>query len=330
MPCTTHRAGTRSAACTAWIFAAALGCDDYTRCAEPDPARIAALPALLSETGLYADAARELADGVERFRPLEALWSDGADKERFIWLPPGAVIDTSDMDSWQFPAGTKLWKTFIRDRVRVETRLLQKLPGGWTAAAYIYEDDGSDAQLTAAGAENVLGTEHDVPAASQCPACHRGRESFVLGFSAIQLAHEAESPDELTLRRLVEAGLLSEPPSREPHIPGTATQRSALAYLHANCGHCHNSARPDRAEERCFDPENDLDFWLRVDSLSSPQQTPTYRSGRENDCIDPGDPQSSQMLRRMSRRAGGQMPPLATERVDERAVSLLQRWIGEM
>jgi hypothetical protein len=335
MPSSLQPAGTRRRARTAWSLAcfalAVFGCDDYTRCEAPDPDQMAALPALLSETGLYENAELEiLAEGVERFRPLEALWSDGAEKERYIWLPPGAMIDTSDMDDWRFPAGTKLWKTFIRDGVRVETRFLHKLrqsADSWTAAAYIYSEDGSEAQLTAAGADDVLGTEHDVPAASQCPACHGGRESFVLGFSAIQLAH---AQAELTLARLVEANLLSDPPEREPRIPGSETQRAALAYLHANCGHCHNSARPPQREERCFDPENDLDFWLRINSLSTPQQTPTYRSGIEHNCIDPGDPESSQMIRRMSRRGGGQMPPLATELVDQRAVSLLRRWIDEM
>jgi len=292
----------------ALLTIAALGCGDYTRCEEPDPKRLAPLPALLSETGLYADAAREvLADGVLRYRPLAELWSDGAEKERFIRLPPDALIDTRDMDNWRFPAGTKLWKTFIRDGVRVETRILHKLdasPDSWTAAAYVYLEDGSDAQLTAAGAEDVLGTEHDVPAASQCPACHRGRESFVLGFSAIQLAHELEL--------LVEQDLLSDPPARAPHLPGSATERAARAYLHANCGHCHNSARPPQGAERCYDPENDLDFWLRVDGLGSAQTTPTQA-----------------MIRRMSRRGGGQMPPLATELVDERAVALLRRWLDE-
>jgi hypothetical protein len=310
----------RKLACLASLTIA-LGCDDYTRCEAPDPASIAALPALLSETGFGTGTP---------FRPLEALWSDGAEKERFILFPPDSQIDTSDQDNWQFPAGTKLWKTFIRDGVRVETRLLHKLADSWAAAAYVYFEDGSDAQLTAAGADDVLGTEHDVPAASQCPACHRGRESFVLGFSAIQLAHEADAPDELTLTRLVEQDLLSDPPARAPRIPGSATQRAALGYLHANCGHCHNSARPPQGDERCFDPENDLDFWLRFDSLRSVEQTPTYRSGAEHNCIDPGDPNSSQMIRRMSRRAGGQMPPLATELVDERAVALLRRFIDEM
>src|SRR6185436_16418070 len=51
-------------------------------------------PATLSETGLYCDISRLVpATGVRSFRPRFALWSDGAQKRRFIQLPPGTQID---------------------------------------------------------------------------------------------------------------------------------------------------------------------------------------------------------------------------------------------
>src|SRR5688572_15557345 len=67
-------------------------------------------PALLSETGLFTarvDGQLMLAEGVREFQPKYALWSDGALKNRYIYLPPGTQIDTSDEDHWVFPAGTK-------------------------------------------------------------------------------------------------------------------------------------------------------------------------------------------------------------------------------
>lgn len=317
----------------ALLALAALGCDDYRRCEQPPREQLAAMPALLSETGLYANAeTEELASGVRSFRPASELWSDGAQKARWIWLPPGAQIDTRDMDDWQFPRGTKLWKQFTRDGTRVETRLLHKLgdePDSWIGAAYAFRDDDSDAELTIEGVTDARSTPHDVPAASQCAGCHRGRSSFALGFSAIQLAHASE-PEGVALSELFAAGLLTDPPADEPRIPGDATERAALAYLHANCGHCHNSARPEQGAERCFDPENRLDFWLRTDSLEQVSDTPTYESATAHDCVDPGRPDSSQMIRRISDRDDSAMPPLATEQVDVRAVALLRRWIEQM
>src|SRR4051812_6813468 len=122
-------------ACTLCLVAPA--CDPPDACDDIAPSELALVPILLSQTGLYADIGSELvADGVLPFAPAFPLWSDGADKRRYVFLPPGQVIDSSRMDSWGFPEGTKLWKELTRDGVRIETRLLQKVgPDGadWVA-----------------------------------------------------------------------------------------------------------------------------------------------------------------------------------------------------
>jgi hypothetical protein len=46
--------------------------------------------------------------------------------------------------------------------------------------------------------------------------------------------------------------------------------------------------------------------------------------------IDPGNAGSSELLTRISRRGPGQMPRLATNRVDEKAAAILHRWITAM
>src|SRR5690606_34275934 len=106
------------------------GCFTAQKC--PPPRGLPeGLPKRLSETGLYRDIRKgELAEGVRFYVPRFELWTDGAEKRRWIALPPGTRIDTSDMEDWQFPVGTKLWKEFVRDGVRVETRLLQKTGPG--------------------------------------------------------------------------------------------------------------------------------------------------------------------------------------------------------
>src|SRR5688572_31331042 len=74
----------------------------------------------LSRTGLYSDvASRKLADGVMEFEPRYPLWSDEAEKHRFIYLPPERQIDSANPDRWNFPAGTRLWKEFVQHGVLV-------------------------------------------------------------------------------------------------------------------------------------------------------------------------------------------------------------------
>lgn len=312
----------------------ACACNDFRRCAAPSPQQLAQLPQRLSETGLYADQATgTLAPGVRAFAPRYALWSDGASKRRWVLLPPGERIDTRDMDSWQFPQGTRLWKEFTRDGVRVETRLLQKVgpeEGDWAAVAYVWNPEQTAAEATPAGAADANGTPHDVPSASECMGCHGGTRSRVLGFSAIQLAYDAPA-GMLDLQGLLSEGALTAPPEGPLAVPGNETERAALGYLHANCGHCHNQRRPEQNGARCFAPQNELDFWLRVDRLGSVQETPTYQSAvGSGGPIEPGNPDDSRLIHRVSTRDDASMPPLGTEVVDTRTVELLRRWMQQL
>jgi hypothetical protein len=312
--------------------AAPLGCaSDYRICAPPELPRLAQLPDRLSQTGLHASG--DSPPIVARpYTPAFELWSDGASKRRWIHLPAGARIDTSDMNAWQFPEGTRLWKEFSRDGVRVETRLYAKVgpaPEDWAAAAYLWAPDQSDARLTVAGASNALGTPHDVPPAAHCPACHGGSASRILGFSAVQLDHAAPA-GQLDLEDLIAEGLLTAPPpARRPAIPGDAQERATLGWLHANCGSCHNPARPASTEPRCYDPRNRLDLSLRAGALDDRRDLGVYRTAINFFYIRPGRAAESPLYIRLSsrRHEGWGMPPLASEQIDPVAVERIRGWI---
>jgi hypothetical protein len=284
------------------------------------------LPERLSETGLYSDLASDaIAPGVRPYRPRFELWSDGAEKRRWLALPEGTQIDSADPDDWVFPDGVRVWKEFSRDGVRIETRLIAKVGSEWLAQAYVWRDDESDAMAAPAGHIEARGTSHDVPAAGECAGCHGGRNSFVLGISAVQLGYDAPS-GELDLADLNAASALAVPVSDSVALPGNEVTQSALGYLHANCGHCHNSAAPARP---CLDP-GVPDFWLRIDGLASVESTSTYTSAVDG-AITPGDPDGSSVIRRMSRRSiPGRMPPLGSRVVDHQSIETLRTWISSL
>ena len=99
-----------------------------------------------------------LGEGVRAYAPKYTLWSDGATKRRWFYLPPGKKIDTSDMNYWRYPPGTKAWKEFTRDGVRVETRMLYKAgpePTDWVMIAYQWKSDLSDAVALPGGLDNA-------------------------------------------------------------------------------------------------------------------------------------------------------------------------------
>jgi len=312
-------------------------------------------PPSLAQTGLYTDIVNKvIATEARSFAPQFPLWSDGADKHRWIILPPGSSIDTSTMDEWQFPIDTKLFKEFVRDGKRIETRMLHKIagsagsnaapspcggaPGTWRAMTYVWNDDETDAEATFYGVDDARDTAQDVPAVKDCIACHGGARDFVLGFSAIQLAHD---DTDLSIDTLVAAGTLSNPvPMDELIVPGDDPTRSAIGYLHGNCGHCHNAYRNDDASEICLSPEyTSLQLKLYVDDLVSVGDTAVWRTavgerGHRFDgasrLIEPGDASKSLISRRMRRRDDEQMPPLATESVDVDGLQVVNDWIESL
>jgi hypothetical protein len=272
-------------------------------------------PARLSETGLYATGGADLAADIVPYTPAYPLWSDGAEKRRWIRLPPGEPIDTSNADEWNFPVGTKLWKEFRVGARRVETRMLWRLdagPDGWLAVAYAWRADDRDADLALGGASNVLGTDHDIPAARTCVGCHGGHASFVLGFSAVQLAHGARDSHDMALDGLARANLVTLPVAAPAIAPGSPVAAAALGYLHANCGSCHHSHRPRRATWLAPSATS-FDAWLRVgDTTAAERLAPVARD----------------LLDRMT--GWRHMPPLATKHVDPGGVAALRAWLSVM
>ncbi len=298
-----------------------------------------ALPEKLSETPLYEDiVAKTVHPALQLYRPEFELWSDGADKQRWVYIPECSSVDTTDMNNWDVPVGTRFFKEFSVEGKRIETRIISRIsegPRDFAYASYLWNTAETEAtRVDIKGIENALGTSHDVPSKDACFRCHGshalggGRPSRGLGFSAIQLAHADSGLD---LFAMAEAGVISHAPERLPTIPGDDTERAALGYLHANCGNCHNDSK-DRI------PQVTLDLWLNV-GLSSVEETAAWRTAVDQPTqlfkdqhvsgrAIPGNPTESAMLYRMAQRGNNaQMPPLATEVSDPEGIAVVSDWI---
>ena len=326
-----------SAALVGLMIVLGAGCEDdedFTVCSPLSAAELAELPQTLSQAGLFADMDTEaLAEGVFAYKPRFTLWTDGATKRRWIFVPEGEQIDTSDMNEWRFPAGTKLFKEFTRDGVRVETRLMLKTGAGddeWVASSYLWAQDQRDATLFSEGGDNQLGTPHDVPSAASCSGCHDGRTSRALGFSAVQLGY---TPPEgfVTINDLKAATVLPEAVPELHELPANSVDAEALGYLHANCSHCHNTNRPASGGARCYDPQEDFDFSLPAAGVASVGDAPAYRSGVSEQVIQPGNAAQSELIQRFTaQRAQQRMPALGTEIIHAHGEDLLTRWINQL
>jgi len=309
----------------------------------PDPAACTAFDAggsrLLSHTGLYANIlARTLAPDVLRFEPAFALWSDGAEKQRFLKLPKGTQIDTSDMDHWRFPVGTRIFKEFALNGVLLETRLIERTGNSgqssdYSLSSFVWLANQCDAVETFVGATSVLGTSHDVPSSRECSSCHAGEPGRVLGFSAIQLSKPGLPPTLLSVSR---SGWLTNPPPSgvDYPVPGDPVARAALGYLHANCGHCHN---PQVWPPNVLSQDLRLNVADRTPESTTIWQTtvgqPTqwFHASGIIDRIAAGDPDASAIAYRIAYRIGyPQMPPVATKVVDAAGVAAIRAWIASI
>ena len=293
-------------------------------------------------TGLYSDwATKTVASSARQYDPGLHLWSDGANKTRWIYLPPGTKIDTSDMNQWMFPPGTKVWKEFVVGGVRLETRLIWKRPSGaWYFTVYRWSADGSSSttELTT-GELDADDHGYEIPTQSACYDCHNGRLDAVLGFEALALSTPQASG--VTMASLTAGNLLTAPPPSPLKIPGDATAVAALGYLHMNCGvSCHN---------RDFGQAGYTNSLMRLDdtTLASVMTTDTWTTGMGVNAnfpvagltnpkdFAPCNPGGSSAYYRMNHRdgvdgapTGTQMPPKISHKVDTEGAAMIAAWLN--
>jgi hypothetical protein len=199
----------------------------------------------LACTGLYSDfTTKTIATTAKAYDPGLDAWNDGATSLHFIFLPPGTKIDTSDMNEWTFPVGTKAWQQLTLSGQIVETRFYWKRGAeDWVRGSYAWSSDGTSATYLPSGQTDVGGGSYSIPTADQCDQCHAGRIDRLLGFEAVSLSQSSASGLDMTA--LLAGSLLTTPPSAALVIPddGTGLGAPALGWLHGNCGtSCHNTS----------------------------------------------------------------------------------------
>jgi glucose/arabinose dehydrogenase len=99
----------------------------------------------------------------------------------------------------------------------------------------------------------------------------------------------------------------------------------AKSYLHSNCAICHVEAGGGNALI-------ELEFNTPLDKMRLLDVKPQHHTFGIPDArlIAPGDRFRSVLLQRMRRRGPNQMPPLATNDVDDEAVELMRAWIESL
>ncbi len=119
--------------------------------------------------------------------------------------------------------------------------------------------------------------------------------------------------------------LVSKPHLANPYVEGPDLELRVRSYLHANCAQCHVGAGGGNSQM-------DLDFAKPIATGKVINALPVHDKFKIRNAriVAPGDPGRSVLLKRIGLRGRGQMPQLATVRVDRTAVDLLTRWIRSL
>ncbi|MBI2480475.1 MAG: PQQ-dependent sugar dehydrogenase [Planctomycetia bacterium] len=368
----------------------------------------AAFPKLLSETGLFTSVpGHQVAPGLIPYSVNAPLWSDGAAKDRYLYLPPTtgerdeekpATITMTNNRGWDFPDRTVLVKSFALEKPDeagtsrwIETRLLTRQQGEWSGYSYAWNDEQTDAVLVAnegMDREFAVTSSHDesqkqawrFPSRTECMVCHSRAANYVLGTSTLQMnkehdyggvhAHQLEALAFLGLLQvawpadakkrlgeLIKASDVSDtevsarvkqlttvqgnsiphpdqlpmhwaaafPRLVDPYDKQQDLTTRARSYLHANCAQCHIGAGGGNSQI-------DLEFTKPLAEAKLIDEPPVHHKFDMSDArlIARGAPDRSVLLHRLAIRGAGQMPQLATNVIDRKAVELLREWISQL
>lgn len=306
----------------------------------------------LSEYQLFQGVLADL-NPIEHLIPYDLntpLFSDYAQKLRFVWIPQGFKAKTLEDGSINFPIGTVLVKNFFyeNDGVRniIETRLLIKYENEWVALPYIWNKEQTEAFLEVAGGSiattfqhqgETINFKYSVPNKNQCKSCHNINNTLVPIGPKISNLNKAYTYLEGSWNQIdywVQKDILDfQHTEKTPVFPdwentSLPVADRAKAYLEVNCGHCHQAKGP----------ANTSGLFLQMHITNETRwgicKTPVAAgrgSGGRKVAIQPGEPDASILLYRMDADDPGiMMPEIGRKLIHKEAVALIREWIGSM
>jgi uncharacterized repeat protein (TIGR03806 family) len=309
--------------------------------------------ATLSAFGLFTHLASGTpAPGVISYELINPLFTDHAEKHRFVFVPPGKAAAYHETDVLDFPVGTVLAKSFaFAPDMRVpevgaylvETRLLIRQEAGWAAYPYVWNEAQTEAVYTPAGLRRDIATitpagepvtlRYSVPNQNQCKTCHlAGRDITPIGPKARHLALDGPFGGN-QLEAWARAGMLTGLPEKvaadaRAFDPWQPLEARARVWLEINCAHCHKAGGS----------ASNSGLWLTADEANPVRigigKHPVAAgrgSGGLLQIVVPGAPGESILLHRMaSTEPGIAMPEIGQSVPDPQGIALVRDWIAAM
>lgn len=317
-------------------------------------------PEKLSEWGIYSGRMSDLVPvkGMIPYGLNTPLFTDYAEKTRFVRLPKGESVSYTASGVLDFPIGTLLVKNFYYSadyrkpgiqKDIIETRLLVKESAGWKAITYVWNDDQTDAILEIAGDDKMVHfidnkgvaqqVRYVIPNQNQCKGCHNQNDQLMpIGPAISRLNGDLNYPTgtENQIDYWKKHGMLVNVPDKK-NIPRSAVWNDpatgdlnarARAYLDINCGHCHRKEGPAQTSGLFLQESVNDSTALGINK--TPVAAGTGSGGRMVDIL-PGNAEGSILWYRMqTTKPGERMPELGRNLVHKEGLALITEWINQM
>lgn len=301
-------------------------------------------PALLSAFGFFQGSADRPSPVLLPYALRTPLFTDYAEKQRFLYLPKGRSYTVAADGRLQFPVGSALIKSFGYHDANgklniIETRLLLHRAEGWAALPYVWKADGSDAELKLGGARQPVeftkpnGTKmaisYAVPNKNQCKQCHSTKDSVMPVGPVWHNLSFADAKTRLSFEKRGNlAGTVHSYEAKWDDPKTGALEARALAYLRVNCGHCHKPTGSASNSGLFYDDHERNSAAL---GIGKRPVAAGRGSGNFEFVIDPGHPERSIIIYRMkSTDPGIAMPELGRATAHDEGVALLEAWIKSL
>jgi len=294
--------------------------------------------------------------GLLLYKPASELFTDYAQKSRYVWMPKNTKATfIAEDEVLELPVGAVLIKNFFYHRVqpsnttrRIETRLMIRKQSGWIFAEYVWNDEQTDAVLQMTGSTTPItwtdennvtrSITYKIPKDTECLACHNINQVVVpIGIKPQNLNYALSYPNGTAhqLTKWIEKGYLennlpaSISSTIDYHDQNQSISMRMRSFVDMNCAHCHRDGGYANRFALRFQ-FNKTNVLSNMGVCVSPNPNHVM-PGFSGELVTPGDINRSILFARVSTNDPNyRMPFIGRSIVHQEAVDLVTQWINSL
>lgn len=290
------------------------------------------------------------------YRPASSLFTDYAEKKRFVWMPKGSKATFDGTGKvLVLPVGSALIKTFYYNNVLpnnstriIETRIMIKKENGWIFAEYIWNAEQTEAFLNLNGSFTSVQwskngitqtvSNYRIPSEQECITCHKSNEKSVpIGIKPqnLNFDYSYNPGTKNQLLKWIEVGYLENrmPSNINSTVDYTDTSKPlelrVRSYLDINCASCHqsNSHCDYRPMRFAFDETTNL---ANMGVCVNTQDIADFPAALGR-IISPANINKSMLYYRLNtENESYRMPLLGRSIIHKEGIELIKEWINTL